>query len=156
MALTVAAVTTVINKRVGQFATIVNVADDEIQDAIGWAIRTLGESTADVLAVTDTDLSTIIPSEYDALLGLSELRTLETILQNYMQIDRSVQSTSESFDQLRRMLEKRIPEMRENIQAQYGHLLAFPLTADGAKRLFDTLERDSLPKMKIRNAGAFS
>ena len=155
MALTVSEVIRIIELRAGQFADISNVSNQEMYDAMGWATRTLGNDTVSVLTVTDTDLSVITAGEYDAMLGLTELRTLETILQNYLQVDRSVMDTNESFDQLRKMLEKRIPELRKNLQAQYGHILAYPLTSAGADRLWDQLERDSLPKAQIRNTGAF-
>lgn len=155
MPLLVSQVVNVTKRRAGQFAVIADVNDEEMHDAMGWATRTLGNETADILAVTDADLSVLETGEYDAMLGLTELRTLETILQNYLQVDRSVRDTDEAFDQLRKMLEKRIPELRKNLQAQYGHILAYPLTAAGADRLWDELERDSLPKARIRNAGAF-
>lgn len=153
--LTVAEVTQVVTNRVSEFARIVDMSDDEMNDAIGWAIRTLGNETASIITVSDADLLDVTAIEVDAVLGLSELRLLETILQNYIQVTRNIQDVTENFDELRTALQERVKSLRDNLQAQYGHLLAYPLTTAGADRLFSELERDTKPVVNFRNVGAF-
>lgn len=153
--LTIAAVTQVVDARIAEFSRIVDMTQSEMSDAIGWSLRTLGYETESIVTTSDSDLVSVTATEVDALLGLAELRMLETILQNYIQVTRSIQDVTESFDELRKALQSRVKALRDNLQAQYGHLLAVPLTETGAERLFNEFERDTQPVVRIRSVRAF-
>lgn len=51
----------------------------DLNDPIGYAVRTLGGSVVTITAVDDADLGTVGAATDDALLDLAEYRALETI-----------------------------------------------------------------------------
>jgi hypothetical protein len=61
-------------------ATAAGGANEDLSDAIGFAVRRLGGSTAGIGAASASEVDGISASDYDALIDLSELRLLETIL----------------------------------------------------------------------------
>lgn len=92
----------------------------DLNDPIGYALRRLGYSVADVSAVANTDVDDVSTDDYDALFDLAELRTLQNVIGNYALVDSRVGQLSESYSQLRDGLEKRIEKLKDQIESDYG------------------------------------
>ena len=112
--------------RLGPYLDLAALGTDSFVDALGYAIRALGYPVASMVAVTDTDLAQT--AEVDAVLDLSELRLMETILTNYDSVSIRAGSVDEKLGEIADRLMKLIPVKRANIAAQYGHLLVNPIT----------------------------
>jgi hypothetical protein len=126
MSLTRAAVETILIARCGTLLTAAGLAYalpspiDALNDPIGYALRQLGHSVANVTAVTDTDVSAIADTEYDALFDLSEARLLQNILGNFDGVDTTVGPRREVLSQLRDGIEMRLDKLQARIERDYG------------------------------------
>lgn len=126
MALTRGNVEGILVKRIGKWLTAAGLdgttndgTNDDLNDAIGRAVRALGFTVADVTDVADANVSVIAASDYDKLFDLAELRALETCLTNYDKVNLSLGPRSESFDQLRNGMIQAIKLKREQIANDY-------------------------------------
>lgn len=124
MSLTRAQVEGVLIKRTGQMLAIAGLdgetadgSNADLNDPIGWAVRKLGGSVADVSSVANSDLENI--KRVDALFDLGELRVLETILGNYDKVDSTVGPRREEYDDLAQRLLKWLPEKRKQIEHEH-------------------------------------
>jgi hypothetical protein len=126
MTLTRANVETILVKRCGPLLTAAGMAttvagsNADLNDPIGYAIRKSSGTVASFVSVADADLTTVAADEYDQLLDLAELRTLETILGNLDEVDIRVGPRDEKFSQLRTDTEKRLERLQQRIEQEYG------------------------------------
>ena len=123
MAIVLADVEAVVVKRVGAFMTkakmpTTGTPNPALADPILWALRALGYSPASIASVTDADLATVATAHVDALLDLTEMRTLESIQTNITAVNTTAGPVSEAWGQLRSDLEKIVPRKRANVAAR--------------------------------------
>lgn len=140
MALTLADVETVVERRVGAFMTkagmpTAGTPNPALADPIGWALRALGYAPASIAAVTDGDLAAVATAHVDALLDLAELRTLESVLTNITAVSTTAGPVSQSWGQLRTDLLTLIPRKRENAAATHKALLKVALDPDAPQEV---------------------
>lgn len=91
-----------------------------LNDPIGYALRRLGYSVADIGSVADADVTAVTSSDVDAALDLAELRLLQNILGNLDGVDITVGPRQERLSQLRDGVEMRIGKLAEQIAADHG------------------------------------
>lgn len=100
----------------GLDASIVDGTNGDLNDSIGFAIRTLGYTVTDITDVADADLTGIATTEIDDLLDLTEYRALETIIGNYDDVDLTVGPRSEKFSQTVAQVEKRLARLKDQLE----------------------------------------
>jgi hypothetical protein len=123
--ITRASVETILIQRAGAYLTAASMdgtshagTNESLNDSIGYALRKIGYSVADITLITDADLAGV--SEVDQLLDLAELRTLDNILGNLALVDITLGPRKESLSQLASALEKRIARLHSYIELEYG------------------------------------
>jgi hypothetical protein len=128
MAITRANVEATLIKRLGQKMTAAGLdgttfsgSNTDLNDPIGTALRTIGVSVSDISLVTNSDLSGITGEQIDALLDLSELRTLQNIAGNLTVVDQSIGPRDMSLSQLSNQVEKAIQRLTERIAKVHGY-----------------------------------
>lgn len=136
---TVANVTTVIEERCSAYlakarALTGSAAKPDTAQAIGWAVRMLGYTTAALATVTDGEVGAVSGDKLDALCDLAELRTLESIQTNLTAVDVTAGPLQEGLGSLAERLGEIVTERRKNIAARYGAWLAAPLTDEALRR----------------------
>jgi|GEM_PF-2298791 len=129
MSLTRANIEAVLVRRCGKLltaaaldGTTVNGTNADLNDPIGSALRALGYTVASIVAVADSDLSTVGAGHIDQLLDLAELRTLESIQGNNDQVDVRSDDTEKRWAALGTRLEAAIARKRDQIVARYGEV----------------------------------
>ncbi len=136
---TVADVTTVITDRCGAYlararAITGSATVPGITQAIGWAVRMLGLTTASLTAITDEEVSAVTSDKLDALLDLAELRTLESIQGNLAAVNVTAGPVQEELGQLAERLGEFVTERRKIVGARYSAWLAAPLADESPRR----------------------
>lgn len=121
-----ASVEVVLLRRTGRMLTkagLDGVTDDgtnvDLNDPIGWAVRTLGYPVADVTEVSSDEVEAVPSGKVNALLDLAELRTLESILGNLDLVSAQVGPRREELNDLARRLNERIPRKRKEIEQEH-------------------------------------
>lgn len=130
----------ILQRRIGAFLeetgmTVQDGLNPWLTDPLRWALAMLGVGTASVTAVTDADLSAVQRSQVDALLDLAELKTLEAIQTNYVNVTTWVGPIKEDPAKLMESLAAMIQTRRAQIAARYGALLVQPLDPGVGKRV---------------------
>lgn len=92
----------------------------DLSDPMGYAVRQLGYTLADITTPATGDLTQVLDSEVDQLFDVAELRLLESILQGYTLVDITMGPRKESLGQLRDSLEKTVTRKRALVSALYG------------------------------------
>ena len=95
-------------------------SNPDLNYPIGFALRKLGHSVADIDAVADADIAPVVADDYDELFDWTEFRTLSNILVHLNQTDLSVEMYSESFNQLPDRVQKLLDMKRSWIDEEYG------------------------------------
>lgn len=129
----------VIDDRIGAMLSLARTATGDssrpsVESCISWSLRMLGYSAASVRYAEDAEVQAVADGHLDALLDLTELRTLESILTNLSQVDLTTGPVSERLGQLPDRLAKLIPEKRKTTALQWGKYLAEPLDPTTDKR----------------------
>jgi len=104
-----------------------------LSDAIGWALRLLGYETASVTDVTDADLAGVTKQHMDALIDLSELRTLETINQNFTRVTAWAGPVKEDWSSMGERLRRMVADKRQYVSTVHAKYLPAPLDGTGSK-----------------------
>ena len=91
-----------------------------LNDPIGYAIRKLGYTVAEVTSVADTDLVAIPEADIDALLDIAELRCLENCMGSLTLVDITVGERTERFSQLHTYVTARFAALKSKVNSQYG------------------------------------
>lgn len=127
MSLTRANVETILVRRCGSLLTAAGLdgttldgTNVDLNDPIGYALREMGYTVDDITAVADDDVSSVSTANYDKLLDLSELRTLENIQGNLDEVDITLGPRKEALGQLPDRLEKRIERLEAKVRKVYG------------------------------------
>lgn len=127
MALTRANLEAVLIRRCGRLlaalgldGTTVDGTNSDLNDPIGWAIRSCGGTVASLAAVSDGDVATTAESDLDKLLDLAELRTLESIQANNDKVDIQSEQTRKAWATLGTRLETMIARKQKQIARDYG------------------------------------
>jgi hypothetical protein len=127
MAVTRANVEAILVRRLGALlteagldGTTVSGSNLDLSDPIGWAVRKLGGSVANVVSVADADLAGIGADDYDQLFDLAEFRALESVSNHLVQVDLQVGPRSEKFSQLMAAVEGRLARKRKQLEVDYG------------------------------------
>ena len=118
---------TILVKRCGPMMAAANMdgatvdgSNADLDDPLGWAVRRMGGTVADPVAVTDADLATIVGQSQQHLLDVAEYRLLESILTNLELVDISAGPRSESLGQLGARVEKRLQTLGDRLKASIG------------------------------------
>ena len=94
-----------------------NGKNPDLNDPIGYAVRTLGGTVADITEVVDADVSGIEAADYDALLDLAEYRALETIQNTVADlVSTSVGPQRQEFQQWGQALDSRLARLDGKIE----------------------------------------
>ena len=129
----------VLDRRLGNFLAEAGMTSDSgvnpwLTDPLRWALSALGYVAASITAVTDSDLSAVAAAHTDALLDLTELRTLEAVQTNLTAVDVTAGPLGERRSQLAERLGEMITERRKVYGTRYASLLTTPLSGDAPKR----------------------
>jgi len=130
----------VLARRLGSFLAETDM--DALQDGVNpwltdplrWALTALGYTVASITAVTDSDLSGVETAHTEALLDLTELRTLEAVQTNLTSVDVTAGPLGERRSQLADRIGEMVAERRKVYGSRYAGLLATPLSGDAPKR----------------------
>lgn len=102
------------------FAVTTNGSNANLNNPIGWAIRTSGGGTTAPALVTDADVQTLAATFFDQLADLAEFRALEAIYQAYTGVDVKGLTFSESGDQFAQRVKAALDAKRTYIIGTYG------------------------------------
>lgn len=94
-------------------------ANDDLADPIAWAHRMLGGTTADVTAITNAELATMVVADYNDFFRLCEYRTLANIHGNLDDVDITTGPRSEKFSQLATQVQNRMEQLLPLVTAIY-------------------------------------
>jgi hypothetical protein len=95
-------------------------ANADLNSPIAWAIRQAGGSVTAPALVTSTDVQTVADADYDKLLDLAELRTLQSILGSYALVDAKAGPVEAKSSQLAERIERRIAELKAWLKSEYN------------------------------------
>lgn len=130
MALSRDNVETILIRRVGGLltsagldGTTINGSNPDLNDPIGYALRQLDITVADVTSVSDAEVDTTAAADYDKLFDLAEFRALASILGNIASVDMKLGPRTESFGQLGRRVKDLVATKRNFLQEEYGFTL---------------------------------
>jgi hypothetical protein len=104
-------------------------ANADLNASIGWAIRQAGGTVSAPSLVTSTDAQTVADADYDLLLDLAELRTLESVLANFSGVDKKAGPVELKSSQLGERIERRIAQLRAWLSSEYGIGVTTSLTS---------------------------
>lgn len=103
---------------VGMDGSTVDGSNLSLNAPIGWAIRQAGGSVAAPSLVTDTDVATV--TDYDLLLDLAELRTLQSVLGGFTAVDLKAGPVEIKGSQTASLIERRIAQLQSWLGQAYG------------------------------------
>lgn len=89
----------------GMDGATVDGTNNDLNGPIGWAVRYLGHTTADITSITDTDMAKVAAADYDEFLDIATLQALESIIGNLDDVDIAVGPRSEKLSQLAKQAE---------------------------------------------------
>ena len=136
MTLTRANVEAIIVQRVGAYMTaagmVVTIAGSNanLNDPIGYAVRMCDGTVVNYTSVSDTDVATVSSADYDKLLDIAELRTLDSVVSNLDDVDIMVGPRSERLSQLALNANAILDRKAVRIEKLYG--IGSPLVGTGA------------------------
>lgn len=136
MSITRSDVDAIITKRLGALLVEADMTTEvglnqHLIDPLGWALRALGYGQTSYTDVTDADLSLVAVGHVDALLDLTELRTLESVGGNLTAVDVTIGAISERKSTLGDRVTKLVTDKRKTVQARWGEYLTQPLEGPG-------------------------
>ncbi len=122
----------IIVRRVGPLMTVSGMAititggNGDLNDPLGYAIRSLGYSVLSVVSIVDADVAQVTDAEIDEFLDICTIRTLYAILGNYDDVDIKVGPRDEKLSQLREQVENKIALLEKQAEISYGFGLSTP------------------------------
>jgi hypothetical protein len=127
MALTRATIEAVLIRRCGSLLTALGLdgttaggTNADLNDPIGWALRQMGVVLTTALTVADVDVELVASADYDQLLDLAELRTLETLLTHPDLVTVRVDDLQKNWSDLGKRIETAITRKRAQMARDYG------------------------------------
>lgn len=121
-------------------ATTTAGSNANLNDPIGFGLRQVGYTVADVTLVTDADLTSLAASGLDTFLDYAEYRLLLNISTNLTLVDTKVGQRSESLSQLAAQIERRLTWLSGVLGVGVGTLTEGVLTYDFAQHGGEGLE----------------
>ena len=113
MPVTIAGIKVELQTRIGPFWTLAGLTATAFDGPIRWAVGRMDLETADTIDVADADLVDLTRTQYETLLYLAEYFALETFLGNYLKVDQSLGSESQSLSQRRGAIMERLAWLRK-------------------------------------------
>ena len=113
----------------GMVVTIAG-SNANLNDPIGYAIRMCDGTVTSFVSVADADVATVLAADYDKLLDIAELRTLDSVATNLDDVDITAGQRSEKFNQLALNLQAIMERKAAKIEKLYG--IGSPLIGTGA------------------------
>ena len=128
----------VLDRRLGSFLTEAGMTVQDgvnpwLTDPLRWALTALGYSVASIVAVDNDDCAAVADAHIDALLDLTELRTLEAVQTNLTSVDVTAGPLGERRSQLADRIGEMVTERRKVYGNRYASLLVAPLSGDAPK-----------------------
>jgi hypothetical protein len=127
MPLTVAALEAELLVELGPYLTVTGLdgstsdgSNLALRGAIRRAVRHLGKTTADPIAVTDSDLESVSGWDVEKLIDVAKLRAFEVCWGNWPKVDFSAGGNSQSLSQLADRLKDWIEFLTERVEKPYG------------------------------------
>jgi hypothetical protein len=126
MAITRVQIETVLVRRLENWLTAADMAvtivgtNADLNDPITNALLQLEIVPANISSVADSDLTSVATTDYNKLLDLAELRTLESVLENYSKVDVEAGAVKAQLDDFGQRIERTIQRKREQIARRYG------------------------------------
>lgn len=126
MSITRAQVETILVKRLGGWFTEADLAvttvgtNADLNDPIGFALRRLDLTVANVTQVADSDLTGVAEADYDAFFDLAEWRALSNVARALARVDVTAGPLSQRYSQLRDAVMKAADAKRAEIESDYG------------------------------------
>ena len=104
----------------GKDGTTRDGSNADLNGPIGYAIRRVGYTVANIANVSTSDLASVTDAQLDEFLDVAELRALKNILGNLEQVNFRMGPISKDLSDLRASVEKRIATLEADINAAYG------------------------------------
>ncbi len=95
-------------------------ANNDLNDGISNALLQLEIVPANISSIADGDLTSVATTDYNKFLDLAELRTLESVLENYAKVDVEAGAVKAQLDDFGQRIERTIQRKREQIARRYG------------------------------------
>ena len=131
--LTLAQVQAAINGRCSMFMTRLDWTTDDLTPHVAWAVRALGHDTADFVLTTDAEIAEMPDSYMEALVDVSEMRSLEVMEQNFEEVSIRVGSIDQKIVELGQRLHTVVERKRSDVIAQHGGKLVIRLSKDAER-----------------------
>lgn len=126
MDLTRANVESILIKRTGQLLAAIGLdgttadgTNTDLNDPIGYAVRGCGGTVSNFVLVADADITTVAESDYDKLLDIAELRTMQNVLGNWDLVDTKIGERDEKWSQSANALEKAVARKQKYVEDMY-------------------------------------
>jgi hypothetical protein len=98
-----------------------NGKNPDLNDPVGYGVRMLGGTVADVTEVADSDVSGVATDDYDALFDLAECRLTETLYNTVLDlVDTQVGPQRQSLSQWAEALGRKAARMTARIVQVHG------------------------------------
>ncbi len=126
MALTRVQIETILLKRVGALLTEASLdtssdgANADLNDPIGYALRQLGGTVADVTAVADGDLANVDADDYDELFDIAEWRALSNLEKHLTRVNIKAGPLSANYSELAERVHAMATAKRAELENDYG------------------------------------
>jgi len=93
---------------------------DYLEDPIGWGLRMIEISTADLTEITNTEVASMSDDDVDEFLDYAEYRLIGNLIKNAPDVDVKIGHRSEEFSQLANRLFQMFDRKRTEIRQIYG------------------------------------
>ncbi len=111
---------------IGLDGTTENGANADLNDPIGVGIRQCSGTVDNFVLVDDEDVGTVNSSDYDKMIDIAEYRLLSSMISNFDKYGLKVGPRSGYQSQVREGIEKRINDLREELEKAYGYMAPSP------------------------------
>lgn len=91
-----------------------------LEDPIGWGLRMIEISTADLSLVTNAEVASMSDDDVDEFLDYAEYRLIGNLVKNAPEVDVKIGHRSEEFSQLANRLIQMFDRKRTEIRQIYG------------------------------------
>lgn len=92
----------------------------DLNDPLGYALRTAGYSVTDITSVADADIANVSNGDLDKVILLAEWRTLDTVLGNLDDVDTTVGPRSLKLSQLAGQAERKFDRLEKRLMQLYN------------------------------------
>lgn len=93
---------------------------DYLEDPIGWGLRMIEISTADLTEITNAEVASMSDDDVDEFLDYAEYRLIGNLIKNAPDVDVKIGHRTEEFSQLANRLIQMFDRKRTEIRLLYG------------------------------------